>query len=187
MRCTSYPQDQFRFFFQKKGTDNRGAEEFLLVPWIIRMGGRNMMTVYWITGMVCMRKTPPEPKYFQNRHIRDTRKTISKVLDYTPCQNKNPRTEATHSGRKVNNQGRGFHPLNSSIWLQLQVLHKIYKSTRSRGPIDKISTVFDQNLSFTSTRKKHSESKEGKQIQNDDRRFPLGFASHCQIANIILF
>ena len=133
------PPRSVPLFFQKKGTDNRGAEEFLLVPWIIRMGGRNMMTVYWITGMVCMRKTPPEPKYFQNRHIRDTRKTISKVLDYTPCQNKNPRTEATHSGRKVNNQGRGFHPLNSSIWLHLQVLHKICKSTRSRGPIDDLN------------------------------------------------
>ena len=60
------------------------------MPWIIQMGGGNMMTVDWITDIVCMRKAPPEPKYFQNRHIQDTKKTISKVLDYTPCQNKIP-------------------------------------------------------------------------------------------------
>ena len=57
----------------------------------------------------------------------------------------------------------------------------------ARGPIDKISTVFFQNLTFTSTWQKKSESKEGKQTQNDNRRFPLGFASQRQIANIILF
>ena len=56
-----------------------------------------------------------------------------------------------------------------------------------RGPIDKISTIFCQNPTFASMWQKKIESKEGKQIQNDGRRSPLGFTSQRQIANIILF
>ena len=52
--------------------------------------------------------------------------------------------------------------------------------TLTRGPIDKISTVLGQNPTFASTWQKKSESKEGKQIQNEDRQSPLEFASHLQ-------
>ena len=68
------------------------------------------------------------------------------------------------------------------------ISNRLFAAT-ARGSIDKFSTIYIQNPTFASTRQKQIENliqRKDEKIQNDDRHFPLGLASHRQIANIIL-